>query len=379
MVFSSLCGAGCRVGRAPANDGFVEIAEAEYGQRQIDVLQPTPFRCADDAVSTLCGDSPIQTVVVADSNMYMVSDGEVRLSISDGEPRLLARRGSGPGELRAPIAFGSDRNDRLLVFDIARMRLLSIGAIEPTAEVAAFPPLNFQFPLIRSGEFYALTLPPGAEFGELVDAAILRFSATTETWADTVARFSEPARSVRGSGERRLMAVPWDRSLLWDACDDGRVVLAHSDEWLVEWYGDSSASNVASMGVSRPKARTQSMTSDEYDSLIAQQLARVPVSIRSGLAEQLAARPRPLNRRVLDAVYCGADGTAVLVNSPDFGDSVRTIDMIRDDGTLLRSVRIPSTFRILDLQGDRFFGFILGEDLSERLAQVKLGLRRSRE
>lgn len=369
MLVPFVAGAGCGDGGS-SDHGTTEVSETAYERRRIDIVQPSLFLCSGETISLLCDRSSIDAVVLRGPNLYTFSERKVQLSVDEQAPQLLARDGSGPGELRAPIAFGSDTNGRLLAFDVARMRLVSIGADAPTSELAVFPPTHFRLPRIRSGELYALTLPPGEKFGEPVDAAILRFSRATESWSDTVARFAEPARSLRGSIDQFLMSLPWDRTLLWDACDDGRVVLAHSDQWLIEWYGGSDASSDASARVSRPKAPLQSMTAEEHEILVADHLARMPVSVRSNPDPRIAVRPR--YRRVIDAVFCGREGVAVLVNTPDFGDRLRTLDIVRDNGTVLRTIRIPATFRILDLHEDTVFGFVLGEDFSERFAQVMI-------
>ncbi len=355
----------CADAAAPADDTSVEIAEALYADRRIELLQPTLLRCSEESASLLCGESTIDEVVPTGLNLFTFSERQVWLSVDEEAPRLLARDGSGPGELRAPIAFGSDGDGRLMAYDIARMRLLSIGAEEPSSEIEVFPPPYLRAPRIRAGGLYALTLPPGAEPGELVQASVLRYSVTTSSWSDTVAVFTEPAKSTRGNTEAFLSSMPWDRKTLWDACDDGRVVLAHSDQWLVEWYGADSAPSSASGRVSRPGAARQAMTAGEHERLIAEQ------PVRESSDPRLAVRPP--YRQVLDAVFCGTDGAAVLVNAPDFGDSLRTIDVVVDDGVLLRSVRIPSSFVILDVYGDTVFGVVRGEDLSERFGRVSIG------
>lgn len=370
LILGFVAGSACGGEAVSIDTSTTEIAEDAYEIRRIDDVQPSLFHCTEATTSLLCNQSAIDAVVLADSNLYTFSDGSVRLSSGEEAPRLLARDGSGPGELRAPVAFGSDHNGGLLVFDFARMRLVSFGVDEQPSELSVFPPTYFRSPRIRAGELYALTLPPGDEYGGPVDAAILRFSVATETWSDTIARFSEPATSLPGSSEQFLMSLPWDRAILWDACDDGRVVLAHSDRWLVGWYAANTVSGDASARVTRPNAPLQPMTSEEHESLIADQLARMPISARSNPDKRLLERPR--YRRVLDAVYCGRGGVAVLVNTPNFGDSSRTLDFVLDNGTLLGTARIPATFRILDAHEDKVFGFMTADDLSERFAQITI-------
>ena len=346
--------AGCGGADGGADNGVMIIDASNYSGRSIEDAVLTSVACRKSLADSTCEVKFIETAVIATGRVFALGEGKL-LRLDDSGAAVVARDGGGPGELRAPIALGTGRDSAVAVFDIGRMRLISMNGETSPEEIAVFPPADFRTAKVRTGHLYAYTLPPAAAVGNTVDAAIVRFVPTDSAWTDTIARFPEPAVSVRGEGGAAASRLPWDPMVLWDVCDDGEVLVGHSDVWAAQWHrsGDSTS---RVRRVERSGETRTAMTDAEHDSISRDWLERSPKvpSFRAELGRRLATKPQ--YRPVLSAVFCGEHNSAILVNTPDFGAGMQTVDIIAKDGTGLRSIRVPAHIRLTGAFGNELVG-----------------------
>ncbi len=196
-------------------------------------------------------------------------------------------------------------------------------------------------------------------------AAVVRVSRSDAAWSDTVARFAQPAISVRGADGQALSRLPWDPMVLWDACENGEVIVGRSNAWRIAWYRDG-----ASVGSVQRAVAADGMTDAEHDSLSQDWLERSPKSesFRTILAQRLAEKPS--SRPHLHSVFCANNNRALVVNAPKFGDNHRVVDVLDRDGTVALSVRVPLHIRLIGVAGDDMFGIdqLGGSDMIYRIA-----------
>lgn len=329
------------------------INESVYARRTIADAQLQAVGCVPDEADPVCPINQIEQAVALGDDTFVLGDGRLYVLRADNSVTELARNGSGPGELRAPIALGTNQVQGVSVFDIGRMRLISFDRDGKAQEIEAFPPADFRTPKLRSGSLYAYTLPSGEAIGDLVQGSIVRFVPASSAWTDTLAWVREPAVSVHGNGEAAVSRLPWDPMLLWDVCDDGEVVLGYSDTWGVEWQQQADGAQSRSLRVAFSEDMRQPMSAAEHDSISRDWLERSPKvpEFQARLAQRLADKPK--YRPALSAVFCGPSNSAILVNSPDFETGIQTVDVLAKDGSLKQSIHLRSDLHIVGVSGNQ--------------------------
>ncbi len=162
---------------------------------------------------------------------------------------MVGRNGGGPGEYQMPLALLPLPGDSSLVFDPANGRYLIINPDGTPGETFRLEGIEgaFQMPsgVDDQGRLYfANSVRSGAGSGS---ATIYRYDRAAET-ADTIASMTLPemkvARGSSGGLQIRVgnsggmpMVIPFQARDAWAVSPDGKVAIAHTNPYQVEWYG----------------------------------------------------------------------------------------------------------------------------------------------
>ena len=223
--------------RPDAQDGAV----VALGDAQ--AVWPEPF----SVVSTV-REFPDGRVLVADPLGQVV----VRLDLGAGTADTVGAVGEGPAEYRQPDAVWPLPGSRTLLVDLGNGRLTELG---PELEFGATRPYSIGD--LSRGEI-VLVLPQAADDrGRLYfrgfamggmgadSSSILRLDRESDA-LDSVASYKLP-ETVRetsgGPGEQneRISPVPLSPTDAWGAAPDGRLVIARSGDYHVDWIAEDGS------------------------------------------------------------------------------------------------------------------------------------------
>jgi hypothetical protein len=263
-----------------------------------------------------------------------------------GATTQLARNGNGPGEIQGVFALGSDSAERVLLFDIRRMRQIRYSASLPVEEVSTMPPMSMLGLQSRGGALWVLTMPGAAAIGDTATGYLLRHGFVADSvWTDTIAVVPDRAVFARGSEGMFEPKLPWDRELLWDVCEDGTLLTAVNREWRVTRYRGRSAPVVTE----RSDVLRRAVTSEEREALLALASKRATPAYLERLKSRIVNGPT--DHPVVRAVRCGTDGDAWV--RPDVAGDADTVEwvVIGADGVPKARVALPATARIEAMRG----------------------------
>lgn len=348
--------------------GDVTIAAGGYRDaRRISAVIDQRY-CASADADSACALGAILVASLAPSGTVIVADQRGLVAFDDaGVPHAISRQGDGPGELRAPFAMRADSAGRVHVFDVRRMRYLVFPDTGAPTDVGALPPMTMLN--LRFGEagLYVLSLPAAAAAGDSITAAVIRRAVTDTTWGDTVALVPERAVFVTGSEGLFPPSLPWDRTVLWDVCGGGDVVVAATDRWRVVRYQRGRPPRTTG----RPEIEGRPVPAAERDSVLAARMARgsPPASYRAALERRLAL---PGRHRVIDDLHCADDGRVYVRNAPEPGASVVRWDVLGTDGSLSGYFSSPVGLRVFDVRGNRLVGVQETDTGAEQIVRLRV-------
>jgi hypothetical protein len=348
-----------------------QLTSAQHASMSLRTATIDTVACANptghDRRTTGCEEFGNIMAIDRGPSLYVL-DHAVLSEIARGIMTPRNRAGRGPGELTAPMMMGTGFEGGATVFDIARMRRVNFADDSGFAEHPVFPPPHFSDLRIANGVLYALAIPPAAAVGDTVPATIRAFRTSDSSWADTVATFMEPTRAVTGTSGA-LSHLPWERRLLWSACDDGSVIVASSDRWGYVKYQRGLSPHAVSMA-----GTLATPMSDEEHARVSQDwLERSPQApaSRELLARRLAQKPSATP--VLAQVLCDERGTVFLRLYALSEAASARVDVIESDGRLVRSVAVPAEAQLLHARTEHLLARIDGADGLSAL--VRLGTR----
>lgn len=184
----------------------------------------------------------------------MISDAIGQLlmfaDMDTGEMEIIGREGQGPQEYRTPDALFPLPGDSTLFVDLGNGRLTVLG---PNGEFGETRPIarDIRGQLVAilprgvdaQGRVYFQPLSFGRPGSDLPDSAMIaRWDRRTDV-IDTLGAVKLEERSLERSGSAnnlsvRLRQVPMSPQDAWNVAPNGRVVVARSPEYYVEWIGD---------------------------------------------------------------------------------------------------------------------------------------------
>lgn len=175
---------------------------------------------------------------------------------ASGTQTNVGRNGQGPGEYQFPGELLPYRGDSVLLVDRVSRRFLLISPDGKLGRTIPFPDGIGGLPeprgADRQGRLYFQASPfrggpgNGMEVSEnLPDTvAIIRFDPATKK-VDTITRVKIPALKVQTSGTQNsrmvmMRAQPFAAADDWVVTPDGRVAVARTGDYHVEWYGGAA-------------------------------------------------------------------------------------------------------------------------------------------
>lgn len=204
----------------------------------------------------------------------MISDaiGQILMfaDMDSGEMEIIGREGRGPQEYRTPDALFPLPGDSTLFVDLGNGRLTVLGPNGGFGETR---------PIARDirGQLVAI-LPRGVDaqgrvyfqpfaFGGGRPGAGLPDSAMIARWdrrtdvIDTIGAVKLQERRMETSGSAnnqtvRLRQVPMSAQDAWNVAPDGRVAVARSPEYYLEWIGDGTRERGPTMDFDPVRVRT---------------------------------------------------------------------------------------------------------------------------
>ncbi len=208
--------------------------------------------------------------------------------------RMVGRNGSGPGEYQLPLALLALPSDSSLIFDPANGRYLVINPDGSSGTTFRLEELEgfLQVPGGSDGAgrlYFSESSRFGSGSGE---AVVFRFDRGTRQ-IDTLAQLDVPAMKLGqgSSGGVRIrvngasgmpVTVPFQARDAWAVSADGRVAVARSSPYRVEWYQDSDT-------VSGPEVTYTPVRVTDADEQAAEaQAPRATIAMRGGSSRSIA-------------------------------------------------------------------------------------------
>lgn len=338
--------------------------------------------CASSAQSsrTLIADAVFSEGFGMVSGLHELSDG--RLMITDGLGQMLlwvemdggrmeqiGREGRGPEEYRTPDALYALAGDSTLMVDLGNGRLTVLG---PDGEFIRTMPIARQVNgqmvtalprgVDRMGRIYfqpfgmMMGRPGGGVPAPPDSASIARWNPADDA-VDTLGVVKLEERKVETSGGAnnrsvRIRPVRMSPQDAWAVAPDGRVAVARSDPYSLEWIGDGSHRqgsqvSIRPVRVGRPEKIEYLLTRRRGD-------INVMVDVNNGVRQMSFGRGRrnsdevdisgewPLNMPAFGtgAVRVAPNGDA-WVRRNISADDEATFDVFGPDGNLKEQIKLP--------------------------------------
>jgi hypothetical protein len=196
------------------------------------------------------GMSFVQTVREMPDGRVMIADPLAQelfiLDMESGAREMIGRSGGGPEEYRQPDAVWKYRDGKTLLIDLGNARLTELG---PDGSFGATHPLTIGDPGLGSsfilvlpqgvderGNVYTTQRPPMRPGGEMPDSSlIVRVNLETAS-VDTLGAVKTEDMKVEASGGNMMIEpIPLSAADAWGVATDGRIVVARSGDYHVEW------------------------------------------------------------------------------------------------------------------------------------------------
>lgn len=304
--------------------------------------------CLDPAGEPTCDQLQPSAAVMQGPSTIIVDRSTLLRLAGDGRLIRIAGPGDGPGELRAPIAIGVDSSNRVVVYDVRRARVVRFTEDTLLDENQLLPPRYMREIFMGRGDLFAFVLPPGATRGDSVSASIVRIRTDATVAVDTVGTFRELSNAGVGDGDEFMPRLPWEATLIWDACPDGSIVVASTNRWRVSRYR-MSASAVAI--VSRQHSAKPASAAERESVFTAwiEQSPNVP-AFREGLKARFREMPdAPL---VVDRIVCEGPNTVLVRNYPRASEPSARWDRVHDLRGVVASYTLSSDADVVDSDGE---------------------------
>jgi hypothetical protein len=301
----------------------------------------------------------------------LVTDGIdetfLRLDLRTSKTDTIGRKGAGPGEYTTPDALFAIENGQTLLVDLGNGRLSifdATGKYRQSIPIARGQPglgLTILVPRGADGQG-RLYFQPGGPGGGADSGAVVRYDRTGEKM-DTLVRIGLPATEVSssgGAGNRSVSVrpVPLSPADAWAVAPDGRLAVARSAGYRIEWIhpdgrvvrGPSNTVRSVSIREADKKEWLEEMANGLSVQVMAQN-GRMNVRLGRGGARPRDPDPSQFEWPATKPPFTGrmwisVEGNAWVERSVPAGQP-RVYDVFGSDGRLQRAVILPVERRVL--------------------------------
>ena len=299
----------------------------------------------------------------------------LRINLTTRKADTLGRVGQGPGEYKLPDAVFALAGGRVLLTDLGNGRLSIFDGtgkyLESIPIARGTPEGGMTMVLPRAtdaqGRIYFEARPMGMEDGPPDSAFVVRFDPKASTF-DTLAKVGLPAVKVSTSGSANnrnvsMRVVPLSAADAWGVSSDGRVAIARSANYRLEWVGAggktvSGPANPAKPVPVRDADKKEWMADGANGLGIAVSNENGQMSVRFSRGGMRTAGQRPdmdsyewpaaKPAFVTSGVWTSPEGDAWVERSVAAGAG-RTFDVFGADGKAKRQVVLPVGRRLAGL------------------------------
>jgi hypothetical protein len=301
----------------------------------------------------------------------LVSDGIdetlLRLDLRSGKTDTIGRKGAGPGEYTTPDALFAIENGQTLLVDLGNGRLSifdATGKYRQSIPIARGQPgLGLTILVPRGADKQGrLYFQPGGPGGGADSGAVVRYDRTGEKM-DTLVRLGLPATKVTssgGAGNRSVSVrpVPLSPADAWAVAPDGRLAVARSTGYRVEWIHRDGRVVRGPPNTVRPVAIRDADKKEWMDEManglsvqVRAENGRMDVRLGRGGARREDPDPSQFEWPATKPTFTGrmwisAEGDAWVERSVPAGEP-RAYDVFGADGRLQRTVILPVERRVL--------------------------------
>lgn len=344
----SILAAGCSADAVQPAPGEIVVSSSSYDSLVSVAPKEIAIACTDPVGLPACDQlHPSAAVMQGPSTIIVHRSTLLRLS-EDGGVNRIARPGDGPGELRAPIAIGVDSGNRIVVYDVRRARVVHFTEDTLLEENQLLPPRHMREVVMRGGDLFAFLLPPSATQGDSVSASIVRIRTDEAGAVDTAGAFRDASNAAVGDGGAFRPSLPWEATRIWDACPDGSVVVASTNQWRVSRYrmGASAVAIVSRQHSPKPAS------SAERESVFTAWIESNPniPAFREGLKARFPEMPAV--PPVLDRIVCEGPETVLVRNYPRASESSARWDRVHHLRGVVASFTLSSDADLVESNGD---------------------------
>ena len=288
--------------------------------------------------------------------------GEIRVFDSSGDHQWTAgRQGEGPGEFRIMDSLGTDPDGGIWVYDFSLQRITFVG---PDGEIGEVTELEHDIPTLgmvgrlRDGSFVLAQLwgsgpvAEAAEEGLRRDPAVIAHFGADGELVDTIGEFPGRELQLRVEDGRMVMGSPlFGRTASHTLWGNSLVV---GDQILFELRLYSSSGKLGRI-VRIPEADL-SLSREEIESTMAQQLADLPESRRPGYRSFLEEAGLPDTKPAYTHLLPDRAGNLWVSEFARYPTPPGKWTVFDADGRWLGSVTMPPDFRPYEIGPDWILG-----------------------
>jgi hypothetical protein len=367
----------------------IAVISAGVSSPAVQAQQPSVVRLAKPDLEFAAEFSSVTGIhELSDGRIVVLDPKEKRIHLLDphgGEPRLIGREGSGPGEFRRLFGLVPLSGDTTLVEDPDNNRFLILLAGRPVGTIPAIvirPREGVTYGLSpraadARGRLYML-LPLGLAPGERIP--ILRFDRASERF-DTVGtvrneRFGvqrgRPVGVQRGQAGSQTIGVnaptPFVVRDEWSVSPDGFIAIAHGDPYSVDWVGADGAMTKGAPITYTPvkvtdaeKAQWRAQQRESGGGTLTTtsggrtMVQRIPVP-------EPASWPEVMPAFTGRAMVAAPDGSVWVMRAAPASAGVVTYDVINRRGNVSRRVEIPVAHKVVAFGAHRVYVVRQDED-----------------
>ena len=306
-----------------------------------------------------------------------------RVNFDTGSYEMIGRNGAGPGEYELPLAILGLPGENSLVVDMANMRL---AVMEPSGRIIE------TYPMMRDGSFLMPTHADangsvywrstsvvfgagGVRSAPSNSASLLRWTLGKSTF-DTVATLAIPPRNATsgirisgGSISGMPAPRPFRPSDAFAVATDGRVGIARSEPYHVEWIG-IDGSVVAGPEVAYEPLRISTSDKEEWAERRSLQTMSMVMIGGSGGGGVTRTLPRPNLDEVEFPEYFPAfseasvsyEGELWVQRYQSYSAPGPLYDVFDSSGELVRRVRLPAGRTLVGFGPHALYAQVQDED-----------------
>lgn len=324
--------------------------------------------------------------------LLVVDRGPKAVLLADfrgGTQTTVGRNGQGPGEYQFPGELLPWRGDSTLLLDRVGRRLLAIGADGKMGRTIPLPEAMSGFPEVRGtdrqGRIYlqGSAFGPGAATSNLPDSVpLLRWDPVSNR-IDTLGKVKVPSvkAQVTSTGNSRAVMMrqqPYAAADDWTVSADGRVAVARSGDYHVEWLGDRPA-----RGAPVRYDRVRLSEADKETFLSASRNSRNRILINNGRPGRGGQEVRPPELSAADlewpeykpafqrGVRITPEGELWVQRYTAAADSVPAFDVFNAQGVLTGRVLLPKGRRVVGMGQGVVYAVRIDDDGLQWLERYK--------